>query len=141
MFRRIFMPAVLSVTLVLCSLTIVSAQSATPPVQPQTGPGGKQYLHAGVTKNRYGTGGKEYWIFEPDSPKPRTAPGTVTCWGRARMTFAADFLAHKATGQRADLPIFCVFAMNGPAIGKALGVPGTSRNLRTVEKLIELAGS
>ena len=29
--------------------------------------------------------------------------------------------------------------MNGPAIGKALGVPGTSRNLRTVEKLIELA--
>jgi uncharacterized protein (DUF1697 family) len=31
--------------------------------------------------------------------------------------------------------------MNGPAIGKALGVPGTSRNLRTVEKLIELAAS
>ncbi len=31
--------------------------------------------------------------------------------------------------------------MNGPAIGKALGVPGTSRNLRTVDKLIELAAS
>ena len=31
--------------------------------------------------------------------------------------------------------------MNGPAIGKALGVPGTSRNLRTVDKLIELATS
>ena len=29
--------------------------------------------------------------------------------------------------------------MNGPAIGQALGVPGTSRNLRTVEKLIELS--
>ena len=29
--------------------------------------------------------------------------------------------------------------MNGPAIGKALAVPGTSRNLRTVDKLIELA--
>ena len=28
--------------------------------------------------------------------------------------------------------------MNGAAIGKALGVPGTSRNLRTVDKLIEL---
>lgn len=28
--------------------------------------------------------------------------------------------------------------MKGPAIGKALGIPGTSRNLRTVEKLIEL---
>jgi uncharacterized protein (DUF1697 family) len=31
--------------------------------------------------------------------------------------------------------------MKTPAIGKALGVPGTSRNLRTVEKLIELAAS
>jgi uncharacterized protein (DUF1697 family) len=30
--------------------------------------------------------------------------------------------------------------MNGAAIGKALGVPGTARNLRTVDKLIELAG-
>jgi uncharacterized protein (DUF1697 family) len=29
--------------------------------------------------------------------------------------------------------------MNGPAIGKALGVAGTSRNLRTVDSLIELA--
>jgi uncharacterized protein (DUF1697 family) len=29
--------------------------------------------------------------------------------------------------------------MNGPAIGKALGVPGTSRNLRSVDKLIGLA--
>jgi len=28
--------------------------------------------------------------------------------------------------------------MNAPAIQKALGVPGTSRNLRTVDKLIEL---
>jgi uncharacterized protein (DUF1697 family) len=31
--------------------------------------------------------------------------------------------------------------MKTAAIGKALGVPGTSRNLRTVEKLIELAAS
>ena len=30
--------------------------------------------------------------------------------------------------------------MKTAAIGKALGVPGTSRNLRTVEKLIELTG-
>jgi uncharacterized protein (DUF1697 family) len=31
--------------------------------------------------------------------------------------------------------------MKTAAIGKALGTPGTSRNLRTVEKLIELAAS
>jgi hypothetical protein len=45
-----------------------------------------------------------------------TAPGIVTCWGRARMTFAGDFLGHAATGRTADLPIFCVFGMAGPAI-------------------------
>lgn len=45
-----------------------------------------------------------------------TAPGIVTCWGRARMTFAADFLGYAATGRTADLPIFCVFEMAGPAI-------------------------
>lgn len=31
--------------------------------------------------------------------------------------------------------------MNGQAIGKALGVPGTARNLRTVDTLIELVRS
>ncbi|MCW2826273.1 MAG: hypothetical protein JWQ91_3190 [Aeromicrobium sp.] len=30
--------------------------------------------------------------------------------------------------------------MKSDAIGKALGVPGTARNLNTVRKLIELAG-
>src|SRR5918998_2378245 len=96
MFRRIFLPAVLSVTLVLCSLTIVSAQTATPPAQPQTGPGGKQYLHAGVTKNRYGTGGKEYWIFDPDSPKPRTAPVIVFLhgWGGMNPLYYGAWLDH-----------------------------------------------
>ena len=71
MWRRIFLPAVLSFLLVFTSLTLVSSQnsqSATPPSQPQTGPGGKQYVHAGVVMNRYGKGGEEYWIFEPDSP-------------------------------------------------------------------------
>ena len=96
MFRRMFVTAVLSVTLVVCSLTIASSQTATPPVQPQTGPGGKQYLHAGVTKNRYGTGGKEYWIFEPDSPKPRTAPVIVFLhgWGGMNPLYYGAWLDH-----------------------------------------------
>lgn len=96
MFRRIFVPAVLGLTLVVCSLTSVSFQNATPPAQPQTGPGGKQYLHAGVTKNRYGTGGKEYWIFEPDSPKPRSAPVIVFLhgWGGMNPLYYGAWLDH-----------------------------------------------
>lgn len=96
MFRRIFVPTALSVSLILSALTIVSSQSATPPSQPQTGPGGKQYAHAGVVKNRYGKGGQEYWIFEPDSPKPQTAPVIVFLhgWGGMNPLYYGAWLDH-----------------------------------------------
>lgn len=96
MFRRIFVPAVLSLTLTFLSLPVVSAQTPTPPSQPQTGPGGKHYTHASVTKNRYGTGGEEYWIFEPDSPKPRTAPVIIFLhgWGGMNPLYYGAWLDH-----------------------------------------------
>jgi pimeloyl-ACP methyl ester carboxylesterase len=96
MFRRIFVPAVLSLTLIFLSLTVISAQTVMPPLQPQTGPGGKQYVHAGVTKNRYGKGGEEYWIFEPDLPKPRTAPVIIFLhgWGGMNPLYYGAWLDH-----------------------------------------------
>ena len=97
MWRRIFVPVVLSLTVVLCSLTTISSQqTATPPAQPQTGPGGKQYLHAGVVKNRYGKGGEEYWIFEPDSPRPNTAPLIVLLhgWGGMNPLYYGAWIDH-----------------------------------------------
>jgi len=42
-----------------------------------------------------------------------TGPGSVACWGRARMTFDGDFLGQRATGKTAELPVFCVFACEG----------------------------
>ncbi|HSE16607.1 MAG TPA: alpha/beta fold hydrolase [Pyrinomonadaceae bacterium] len=96
MFRRIFIPALFSVTLTFLLLTNVSAQTVTPPSQPGTGPGGKQYIHAGVTKNRYGKGGQEYWIFEPDSPRPRTAPVIVFLhgWGGMNPLYYGAWVDH-----------------------------------------------
>ena len=96
MFRKIFVAAALSVTLVLCSSSVIAFQKPGPPSQPETGPGGKQYLHAGVTKNRYGKGGTEYWIFEPDSPKPRTAPVIVFLhgWGGMNPLYYGAWLDH-----------------------------------------------
>lgn len=86
----------LSLVLTLLSLTVVFSQSVTPPSQPQTGPGGKQYAHAGVIKNRYGKGGQEYWIFEPDSPKPRSAPVIVFLhgWGGMNPLYYGAWLDH-----------------------------------------------
>jgi len=96
MLRRIFAPAAFSLILLLASLPIVSSQNATPPSQPETGPGGKQYAHASVLKNRYGKGGREYWIFEPDSPRPRTAPVIVFLhgWGGMNPLYYGAWLDH-----------------------------------------------
>ena len=94
MFRKVFVAAALSVTLVVCSTS--AFQKPSPPLQPETGPGGKQYLHAAVTKNRYGKGGTEYWIFEPDSPKPRTAPVIVFLhgWGGMNPLYYGAWVDH-----------------------------------------------
>lgn len=67
-----------------------------PPQQPEVGPGGKQYAHANVTKNRYGTGGQEYWLFEPDNPKPKSAPMVVFMhgWGGVNPLHYGAWLEH-----------------------------------------------
>src|SRR5688572_18914287 len=84
------------IALVLLSLTTVFAQRATPPSQPASGPGGKQYAHARVTKNRYGTGNQEYWVFEPDTPKPASAPLIVFLhgWGGMNPLYYGAWLDH-----------------------------------------------
>ena len=94
MFRRIFVPALFNFALTFLFLAAVSAQP--PPPQPLTGPGGKQYTHASVTKNRYGKGGEEYWIFEPNSPKPRTAPVIIFLhgWGGMNPMYYGAWLDH-----------------------------------------------
>ena len=98
MFRKIFVPVSLSLILILFSLSIsISQSNVTPPAQPQTGPGGKQYAHEAVKRTRYGKGGTEYWIFEPDSPRPRkTAPVIVFLhgWGGMNPMYYGAWLDH-----------------------------------------------
>ena len=96
MVRRSFMAFGLSLTLILSTLTVFSFQSPTPPSQPQTGPGGATYVHASVVKNRYGKGALEYWLFEPDSPKPRKAPVIVFLhgWGGMNPMYYGAWVDH-----------------------------------------------
>lgn len=86
----------LFVVLALFAPAIVVAQGVTPPSQPASGPGGKQYAHTSVTKNRYGKGGTEYWIFEPDSPKPAAAPLVVFLhgWGGMNPMYYGAWIDH-----------------------------------------------
>ena len=96
MHLRIIKPLALIISLALFSLPILSSQNPTPPSQPASGPGGKQYVHSAVTKNRYGTGGQEYWIFEPDSPKPASAPLIVLLhgWGGMNPLYYGAWIDH-----------------------------------------------
>jgi len=86
----------LFLALILFSLTTFAFQHPTPPGQPATGPGGKQYTHTGVTKNRYGEGNQEYWIFEPDTPKPASAPLVVFIhgWGGMNPMYYGAWVDH-----------------------------------------------
>jgi acetyl esterase/lipase len=72
------------------------SQTATPPPQPETGPGGKQATHASVIKNKYGKGSKEYWIYEPDSPKPASAPVVIFLhgWGGTNPFYYGAWIDH-----------------------------------------------
>ena len=96
MSGRILKSLALFLIFVLFALTIFSSQNPTSPSQPATGPGGKQYAHASVTKNRYGHGGEEYWIFEPDNPKPAAAPLIVFLhgWGGINPLYYGAWIDH-----------------------------------------------
>jgi len=67
-----------------------------PPSQPLDGPGGLRYSHAHMTKTRYGQGAQEYWVYEPDAPKPRTAPLIVFFhgWGGTNPAAYGAWLDH-----------------------------------------------
>jgi len=82
--------------LVLTLQPISSAQLPTPPAQPTTGPGGKQATHEGVIKNRYREGAKEYWIYEPDKPKPSVAPVIIFLhgWGGTNPLYYGAWIDH-----------------------------------------------
>lgn len=50
---------------------------ASPPGQPASGPGGADYPHAKVVQRVYGSGARQFWLFEPAGPKPPSAPVVV----------------------------------------------------------------
>ena len=50
------------------------AAEPTPPGQPESGPGGADYPHATIAETVLGNGDGQIWIFEPNEPKPESAP-------------------------------------------------------------------
>lgn len=86
--------------------TGIAAQTPTPPLQPETGPGGKQLAHQSVVKNRYGKGGTEYWLYEPATPKPKSAPVVIFLhgWGGTNPLYYGAWIDHIV--RRGNIVIF-----------------------------------
>jgi pimeloyl-ACP methyl ester carboxylesterase len=108
---------------------IVSAQNPSPPAQPASGPGGKQYLHTAVNKNRYGKGGQEYWIFEPDAPKPAAAAPVIVFlhgWGGMNPMYYGAWIHHLV--KRGNIVIY-------PRYQASLLTPITEFTPNTVEAI------
>ena len=99
--------------IVVLGLTL-SAQTnrPTPPLQPETGPGGKLATHSEVIKNRYEKGAQEYWIYEPDKPKPTTAPVVIFLhgWGGMNPLYYGAWIDHIV--KRGNIVIFPRYQAN-----------------------------
>lgn len=58
-----------------------TAGAARPPVQPRSGPGGKDYAHERVEVQKFGWAARAYYIFTPAEPVPESAPVVVFLHG------------------------------------------------------------
>jgi len=64
----------------------IMPQQPVQPKKPVVGTSGFKYKHTAVTMFHYNKGKDEYWIFEPNSPKPDKAPVIVFNHGWSAMS-------------------------------------------------------
>ncbi len=67
---------VAAVLTVLWTLPAHSQDRGTASEQPETGPGGRDYVHSKVVQNTFLSRHDQYWLFEPTAPRP-TKPSPV----------------------------------------------------------------
>jgi acetyl esterase/lipase len=92
-------PAARAFTLISFILLVCGASAdslPTPPLQPASGPGGKDYPFADLVMHHYGEGSARYWIFEPAKPTPKSAPVIVFChgWGVMSPNVYGEWITH-----------------------------------------------
>ncbi|MEW6378985.1 MAG: alpha/beta hydrolase [bacterium] len=125
---RVFLclPFILFVTFSLVFAT-------TGPPQPSSGLGGADYPHGKVISNVYGSGALRYHLFEPDSPRPETAPLIVFLhgWDALRPSSYGAWIEHIV--RKGNIVIF-------PAYQSYFSKPKdfTSNTIRSVQNSLEI---
>ncbi|MEW5804058.1 MAG: alpha/beta hydrolase [bacterium] len=71
-------------------------QAAVAPDQPPEGPGGADYTCSKVIKTVHGSDDLTYYLFEPDGPRPETAPVIVFIhgWGGSNPDYYDTWIEH-----------------------------------------------
>lgn len=96
----IYVTSILLILTVILTIFLIYAyfeeQKPSQPTQPSSGPGGSEYQYGNVNVTNYGEGENQYWIFEPNSPKPSSAPVIVFLhgWGATTPTFYRAWINH-----------------------------------------------
>jgi pimeloyl-ACP methyl ester carboxylesterase len=73
------MRIVLLMSVIMLKGNFLAAQAH--PDQPLTGPGGSEYIHQSVRFYDFAARADGYWVFEPNDPKPESAPVVVFLHG------------------------------------------------------------
>jgi pimeloyl-ACP methyl ester carboxylesterase len=109
------------------------------PEQPLTGPGGRDYPHAVVSKHSYGAGAQQYWVFEPDQPRPASAPLVVFLhgWGLANPRTSGAWIEHVV--RRGNIVVYprCQLGMMDDPLQY---VPNAAASLRDALQILNQPG-
>ncbi|MCB9267301.1 MAG: hypothetical protein H6558_19945 [Lewinellaceae bacterium] len=65
------------ITLFIFLFSVAQAPRPTGPVQPEEGPGSPDYRHAEIKMSDFAEEADGFWLFEPASPRPDSAPVVI----------------------------------------------------------------
>jgi acetyl esterase/lipase len=83
-----------------------SEEQPVEPPQPTNGPGGSAATNNAVLAHKYDAGDLEYWLFEPASPTPQSAPVVIFNHGWSAMTPAVYLAWIEHIVKRGNIVIF-----------------------------------
>ncbi len=136
MRNRLAVHWVLSVGLLIFSS---AAFAAAPPAQPASGPGGRDYRHAGFRQSKFEEGPKGYWLFEPKDPAPGKAPVLIFMhgWGATNPRIYGAWIKHLV--RRGNIVVYPLYQQPGSFRFPPAEI--TPNALSTVKNAIERLGS
>ncbi len=123
--------------LTFCAATPIAAETPppTPSAQAATGPGGSDYKYNDVSASTYGTGASQYWLFEPASPVPGSAPVVVFNHGFLGMDPTAYLGWIRHLVRQGNIVIFPVYQdyLTSPADFTANAIAAVKNALLTLQ--------